>query len=244
MKYRPLGTTGLLVSELSFGCAAIGQDYLGMGTYGDTAIKLIQKALEKGINFFDTAEAYGDGESERLLGEAFEGETNCLIATKVRVHGRTGENISESIRCSQVRLKRKIDLLQIHNPTLSDLLCEETMNALREILKRDLCSHLGASVYSVAEATEVMHVGAAEVIQAPYSTEKELFAETFKQAHGKGIGIIARQPFDRGRLAGTPESRREALDFCLDNPFISTVLVGMRNEQELEENISYVESRA
>jgi L-galactose dehydrogenase/L-glyceraldehyde 3-phosphate reductase len=120
MDYRVLGRTGLRVSALGFGCGNVG----GLMVRGTSAERerAVARALELGVNFFDTAPAYGDGLSEQHLGQALEAlQARCLVATKVRLGpdglGDPAGAVTRSLETSLRRLRRdRVDLLQLHDP--------------------------------------------------------------------------------------------------------------------------------
>ena len=120
MQYRTFGRTGLKVSELGFGCGAVG----GLLVRGDPKdmVRGAARAIEAGVNYFDTANTYGDGESERNLGRVLrELNAEVLVGTKVRLAVTDMEEIEEavaaSVEGSLTRLGREyVDLIQLHNP--------------------------------------------------------------------------------------------------------------------------------
>ena len=119
METRTLGKTGLKVSALGFGCGMVG----GLMVSGASADqeRAVARALELGINYFDTAPLYGNGESEKNLGKVLAAlRPNVLVGTKVRIPrtelGRIGETVTTSLEASLRRLGREqVDLLQLHN---------------------------------------------------------------------------------------------------------------------------------
>src|SRR5262245_17331559 len=140
MKYRPLGNTGIEVSEIGFGAWAIGGpvDLFGMPIGWDAvndadSIAAIERAMELGVNFFDTADVYGNGHSEELLGQCLKGK-DCIIATKVGnakdahrpIKDFSEKHIRKSLEESLKRLNRDvIDLYQLHCPPAQVWLKEE-----------------------------------------------------------------------------------------------------------------------
>ena len=120
MEYRELGRTNLRVSALGFGCGNVG-GLMIRGTRAERE-RAVARALDLGVNFFDTAPLYGDGVSEEHLGEALQAvKARCLVATKVRV-GPAGLDdpagaVTRSLETSLRRLRRdRVDLLQLHDP--------------------------------------------------------------------------------------------------------------------------------
>jgi aryl-alcohol dehydrogenase-like predicted oxidoreductase len=140
MEYRALGRTGLRVSALGFGCGNVG----GLMVRGTPAERerAVARALELGVNFFDTAPAYGDGVSEEHLGQVLQAlKPQCLVATKVRL-GSEGladpaAAVTRSLETSLRRLRRdRVDLLQLHDPVRTTRGAEEPGTA--EVLERIL----------------------------------------------------------------------------------------------------------
>jgi len=215
MKYRRLGKTGLEVSEIGFGAWAIGGNRHG-NSYGPTndkdSLKAINKAVELGCNFFDTADVYGHGHSEKLIGEALEGKRgNFIIATKVggdfyNVGARanfTREYITFAVEKSLKRLKTDyIDIYQLHNPNI-ELIREGEMFETMEKLKEDgKIKFYGISIFDSAEGIEAMRRGV-DIIQVIYNIFDQAPEERlFPSARERGVGIIAREPLANGFLTG------------------------------------------
>src|SRR5215472_7737118 len=133
MNYRPLGRTGLIVSEIGFGAWGIGGRTVEQTSYGDTddgvSLAALARALDRGITFFDTASAYGDGHSEELLGVALAPHRDrVVIATKAgytrfdQPPDYAAQPLRRSLEASLRRLRSDhVDLLQLHNPSLDML---------------------------------------------------------------------------------------------------------------------------
>ena len=123
MEYRPLGSTGLNVSEIGFGCGNVG-GLMIRGEHSDQ-VKAAARAMELGINYFDTASSYGDGQSETNLGRVLkELSADVYVGTKFRVTthepGRIKGNVIASVEQSLTRLQREqVDLIQMHNHVAS-----------------------------------------------------------------------------------------------------------------------------
>lgn len=269
MKYRVLGKTGLKVSSIGFGSAELGMDY-GIkvpGRYGkpdkETAEKILTKALDSGINLFDTAPGYGD--SERLLGSFISSE-KCYIATKINiVKNNTGiaAYAEDSVRKSLKNLKRDyIDILQIHNTALNVKELECAAQILASLRKKGLIRFIGASVYSVKDAITAIKKGFFDVIQIALSIlDQRMLDGVMPLINNSGIGVIGRSAYFRGMLTSKigyldddwrflkdavgaiknkfntnnwDDLSKLALKFCLSTKGIDSVLVGIRAIDELE----------
>lgn len=214
MKQRVLGSTGLRISEIGMGCWAIGGDRFG-NSYGptddDVSIAAIKRALELGCNFFDTADAYGHGHSEELLGKALkEQRKNVIIATKVGgdfYHGIARNFERQYIRFAlEQSLKRLqtsyIDLYQLHNPSLAQIKDPRTFEVFKELQKEGIVKHWGVSVHDPAEGSEAIRAGA-QTVQVVYNIFNQKAAqELFALAKKENVGIIAREPLANGFLTG------------------------------------------
>ncbi len=224
MKYRTLGRTGLEVSELSFGAWAIGGNQHG-NSYGSTndevSVKAIQKALDMGCNFFDTADVYGFGHSEELVGRGLReaGKLNeAIIATKVggnfyHPDGRvttdfSANHIRQAVEKSLQRLGRDyIDLYQLHNPSRPLIEDGQMFEVLDTLKSEGKIRAYGVSIHSVPEGLACLKSGKPDTIQVVYNVFSLVQSENpaeqlFAHAHDKNIGIIAREPLANGFLTG------------------------------------------
>lgn len=218
MNYRALGTTGLVVSEIGFGAWGIGGRTAGETSYGETDDRASRAALERalalGITFFDTAPAYGDGRSERLIGAALAG-TRTVIATKAGI-ARFGAapdfspaRIRRSLEASLGRLKTDhVDLLQLHDPP-PDLFetAPETYAALEDMRREGLIRAFGVSAKSPADALALLRRHAVPVVQVNLNMldTRAIACGLLALAEGNGIGVIARTPLCFGFLAGAEQ---------------------------------------
>lgn len=213
MKKRKLGSTHLEVSELGFGCWAIG------GTsYGPTddreSLRALSCAFDHGIHFFDTADTYGHGHSESLIGEIFKESskrTQVIIASKVGwdfYHGGNKKNFDPAyirFACGE-SLKRLntdyLDLYQLHNPKL-EMIEEGSVFKMLETLKREgKIRFWGVSVHSPAEGKSSIQKGAS-TIQAIYNLlDQRIKPELIPLCEEREIGLIAREPLYCGLLSG------------------------------------------
>ncbi len=216
MNYRKLGRSGLMVSEIGFGAWAIGGDSHG-NSYGPTddadSLAAINKALELGCNFFDTADVYGWGHSEEVLGRALKCvRKKAIIATKVGGDFYSGQvtlNFSaDYIRFaaekSLQRLKTDyIDIYQLHNPTLEMIKKGDIFEPLEALKKEGKIRFYGVSIFPPIEGIEAIRLGRVDTIQVVYNIfSPEPATEFFPLAEQEDIGIIAREPLANGVLAG------------------------------------------
>src|SRR5688572_22000787 len=174
MQKRQLGQTGLEVTVLTMGCWQAGKSGW-TGVEDDDTIAAMRAAYDAGINFFDTAEGYGEGHSEVVLGRAFEGRRDdVLIATKVGPWNYKAENIRKSCEASMRNLQTDvIDLYQLHWPTGTwgtELVpIEETMKAMAELKEEGKIRALGLSNFNAQQIEEAMQYGPVDSLQPPYS---------------------------------------------------------------------------
>ncbi len=221
MHYRKLGNTGITVSEIGFGAWAIGGvteasgTPLGWGrTNDDDSLAAIRRARELGVTFFDTADSYGFGRSESLLGIVLSRQRqDVVIATKVGVarddEGKLRKDfsrthISHAVDGSLKRLRTDyIDLLQLHNPTLDELRRDDIHEAMDRLQEVGKIRFWGVSVTTPEEGIEVVNEGWGYALQVLYNVLNQAPAEKlFPLAHQKGYGIIARVPLASGLLSG------------------------------------------
>jgi len=212
MKKRYLGTARLEVSALGLGCMGMSGYY---GQYYDTeSITTIQKALDLGITFFDTADLYGRGANEQLVGNALKGRRNqVVIATKfgnewdkdgktIGVNGRP-EYVKRACEASLKRLGiDHIDLYYQHrvDPTTP---IEETVGAMAELVKQGKVRHIGLSEASAKTIRRANAVHPITALQTEYSLwTRHVEAEILPTCRELGIGFVAYSPLGRGFLTG------------------------------------------
>lgn len=210
MKYRKLGKTGFEVSEVSFGGWAIG------GTWGDVedeqSMAALEEAVKQGINFFDTADVYGDGRSERLMAELRkETDEEIYIATKAgrrldphTAEGYNKENLNKFVDRSLKNLDvETIDLLQLHCPPTEVYDQEEVFEVLEEMVEAGKIKNYGVSVEKVEEAMKALEYENVATVQIIFNMFRHKPAdEFFAKAKEKGVGIICRVPLASGLLTG------------------------------------------
>jgi aryl-alcohol dehydrogenase-like predicted oxidoreductase len=210
MEYRILGKTGWQVSAVSFGAWAIG------GSWGEQddaqSMAALERAVELGVNFFDTADVYGDGRSERLLGELRHRHgDHILIATKagrrLDPHTATGytlANLTAFVERSLQNLDvEAIDLLQLHCPPTEVYARAETYAALDELARQGKIRHYGVSVEKIGEALEAIQHPGVQTVQIIFNIFRPRPAEEFfPEARKCQVGILARVPLASGLLSG------------------------------------------
>ena len=222
MKYRMLGKTGYKVSDISFGTWAIG------GSWGDVddadSMRALEAALEQGVNFFDTADVYGDGRSERLLARLTkEKKQRILIATKagrrLDPHVAEGYNLKNITAFVERSLKNLevdcLDLLQLHCPPSEVYENEAFFSELDTLVKDGKVKHLGVSVEKVSEALRAIEYDNVCTVQIIFNMFRLKPADVFfVKAQKKNVGILARVPLASGLLTGrmTAETKFAADD--------------------------------
>ncbi|WP_437806677.1 aldo/keto reductase [Sorangium sp. So ce1078] len=210
MEYRPLGRTGLRVSSVSFGAWAIG------GTWGDVddkdSLAALHRAADRGVNFFDTADVYGDGRSERLLARLRrERREEIVIATKAgrRLSPHTAasyneENLTAFIDRSLKNLETDaLDLVQLHCPPTDVYYRPEVFGALDRLVEAGKIRFYGVSVERVEEALKAIEYPGVQSVQIIYNVLRQRPAELFfPEAKRRQVGILARLPLSSGLLTG------------------------------------------
>jgi aryl-alcohol dehydrogenase-like predicted oxidoreductase len=209
MKYRGLGRTGWEVSEISFGAWAIGGAW---GKVNDReSITALNRATELGVNFFDTADVYGDGRSERLLAKVRRDHPDIYIATKAgrRLNPHTSEgynrkNLNEFVERSLKNLDTEtIDLLQLHCPPTEVYYMPEVFGVLDDMVKTGKIRYYGVSVEKVEEALKAIEYPNVQSVQIIFNMFRHRPAELFfERAKELKVGIIARVPLASGMLTG------------------------------------------
>lgn len=210
MKYNSLGDTGLKVSELSFGTWAIGGEW---GKNNDKeSLKGLNYAIENGVNFFDTADVYGSGHSEKLLAKATDGKEDSIhIATKFIRQGDVNdpETYSEKqirfyLEDSLKRLNREtIDLYQIHCAPIEMLKNTDVFPILDKLKKEGKIRSYGVSVETNEEGSYVLNHTNASTLQVIFNVLRQKpLQDLLPKAQEKNVGIIARVPLASGLLTG------------------------------------------
>ncbi len=207
---RELGRTGWKASPISFGAWAIGGSW---GTVDDeSSLAALQRAIDLGVNFIDTADVYGDGRSERLVAELRRQRSETIyVATKAgrrldphTADGYNRKNLTAFVERSLLNLKvDTIDLLQLHCPSPEVYYRPEVFGILDDLVKDGKLRFYGVSVEKVEEALKAIEYPNVQTIQIIFNIFRQRPAELFfEQAKKRKVGIIARVPLASGLLTG------------------------------------------
>jgi len=224
-----LGSTGMEITRIGFGAWAIGGgDWeFGWGDQEDEeSVAAIHRALELGVNWIDTAAAYGFGHSEEVVGRALRETserpwvfTKCSLLEgpdRTVVHSLERDSVMREAEASLERLGvDAIDLYQIHWPD-PDPDIEEGWAALAELREQGMVRHIGVSNFDVEQLRRVQQIAPVETLQPPYSlVEREAEEELLPFAEREGIGVIVYSPMGSGLLTG--RMTRERIENMPDN---------------------------
>ncbi len=305
MKYATLGHTGLQVSKLCFGTMTFGDGrgmFKAIGATGQAeADELVKLSIDGGINFFDTADVYTDGESEKILGQSLKNmkiaRDQVVIATKV--YGRVGPgrndvgasrgHIMDAVEASLRRLQTDhIDLYQIHATDVVTPI-EETLRALDILVTQGKVRYIGCSnwhAWRIAKALgicELKNLARFDTLQAYYSiASRDLERELVPLLEAEKLGLLVWSPLAGGLLSGKfnrsnqkpADSRRTEFDFpvvdkertwkimdvmapiakahecsaarvalawLLAKPVVTSVILGAKRRDQLQDNLAAVE---
>jgi aryl-alcohol dehydrogenase-like predicted oxidoreductase len=211
MQKRRLGRTGFEVSEVGFGGWAIGADWGDVPTSDATAA--IHAAIDHGVDFFDTADVYGDGLSERRLAQVRRERPDdpMIIATKAgrrlqphAADGYTPENIERFVDRSLTNLASdSLDLLQLHCPPTEVYYRPEVFEGLDALVDKGKVRHYGVSVEKVEEGLKAIEYPGVETVQIIFNMLRQRPAGLFfREAAARDVGVIVRVPLASGLLTG------------------------------------------
>ena len=211
MKFRKFSNTGWLVSEVGLGCWALGGGWTDVSD--KNAQEILKTAFDKGVNFFDTADVYGDGRSEKLIGKFIKSiSERVYVTTKVGMRLKphvpdeyTLENFEKFIDRSLLNLKvETIDLLQLHCPPSQLCSKKEIYEMMDEFVKKGKINYYGVSVFNLSEAMDAIKFPNVKSIQIVFNIFRQKPIESFfEEARKNNIAIIARGPLASGLLTGT-----------------------------------------
>jgi len=214
MEYRELGRTGWKLSSISFGAWAIG------GTWGLVdgieSMAALHRAVDLGVNFFDTADVYGDGRSERLLKQLRQDrDEGIIIATKVgrrldphTAQGYNRKNLTAFVERSLQNLGMDtIDLLQLHCPPTEVYYRPEVFGILDDLVTAGKLHYYGVSVEKVEEGLRAIEFAGVQSVQIIFNIFRQRPAERFfSEAKRRKVGVIVRVPLASGLLTGKMRS--------------------------------------
>lgn len=265
MKYVTLGRTGAEVSRIGFGGFPISavNRARGWDPYSEqgraTAVQTIRRALDLGVNYIDTAPAYGDGQSESIIGEAIAGRRDGLfVATKVTL-GLDREATVRSVHDSLRRLGcEQLDLVQFHGGVYDDevtrrILEEGPLDALLELRKQGKIRFIGATTEEPFSLLPLMQTGLLDVVQLRYNLIYQSAAhQVLDQARQQELGVTLMRPLTSGilqhlaakllpELASACDLYEACLKFVLSDSRVHVANVGMRWPEEVEKNVRLVD---
>jgi aryl-alcohol dehydrogenase-like predicted oxidoreductase len=236
MHYRQLGSTGLEISEVGFGTWGIGKS-AWLGAEDDESLRALHKAIDLGLNFIDTALAYGEGHSEKLIGQVLrERDETVYIATKVPPFNlewpaRPGLRVEEIFpgsyvkECTQTSLKNlgleTIDVQQFHVWQDEWVGEGDWLEAVEDLKKEGKIRFFGVSIndHEPQNAIKLIETGVVDTVQVIYNVfDQSPEDELLPLCQERGVGVIVRVPFDEGGLTGTitPNAEFEEGDFRND----------------------------
>ena len=209
MIYRPLGRTGWNLSAIGFGAWAIG------GTWGRTddaaAMAALHQALDRGVNFFDTADVYGDGHSERLLARLKRERPGDTFHIATKAGRRLDPHVAEGYRDLRPFIEHSLknlavealDLLQLHCPPSAVYAMPEVFGALDDLVREGKLRHYGVSVERIDEALAAIKYPGVQSVQIIFNLFRQRPAEDFlPAAQAAQVGVLARLPLSSGMLSG------------------------------------------
>ncbi len=232
MNYRPLGRTGIQVSDIGYGAWGIGKA-MWIGAEDQESLRSLKAARDLGVTFFDTALAYGDGHSEQLISRAFGKAKDIVIASKIPPKDRVwslpaGAPLQRTfpkqyvLECLDESLKNlgreQIDIMQFHTWVDDWTTSAEWLETVRQMKESGKARFIGISIqnHQPANVLKALDTGLVDTVQVIYnifdqSPEDELLPYCQK----KGIGVIVRVPFDEGSLTGKirPDTKFDASDW-------------------------------
>jgi len=240
-----LGKTGIEVSELSFGTLILGRIQAGLTP--EEGAPTVKKAVEMGINFFDTAQSYGTQNHLRVG----LGSTNDDVIISTKTHARTREDAQKAFDESLRELDREyIDIYQFHliNNAEDFAKRREILDFFLELKEKGLIRAIGASVHKVEAADVIAHAPDVDVLFPVINSQglgiidgsAQEMIEVCEMAKTNGKGIYAMKPLAGGHLR---ESPLEAIDFLRKTRLMDSICIGMKSPAEVEMNVCLFEGR-
>jgi len=252
MRYRPFGRTGLQVSALSMGCMRLGEDM-------DLNERLVARAIEMGINYFETTRYYCDGQCQHRTAPGLKGKTEGII-----VSGKESISPDKTAYLFRKEIERQLDILGLDHfkffqvgwfswEMVRHLLKPgSVLDALRRAKAEGLIQHVGFTGHDKPENfIRCIETGLFDSCTVPYNMVNRTYEPLIKRAGELGVGVVAMCPVGGGVLGGASDELKEAvgmdlptpamaLKFVLSNPDISTACSGMSTMEMLEQNVEAV----
>jgi predicted aldo/keto reductase-like oxidoreductase len=252
MRYRPLGRTGLQVSALAMGCMRLGADQ-------ELNTRLISRAIDLGVNYFETTRFYCGGQCQNRVAPGLKGRTRGLI-----VSGKNGIGPDTTASLFRKEIERQLEALGLDHfkffqvgwfgwDRVRHLLKPGgVLDALRQAQREGLVHHIGFTGHDKPENfIKCIETGLFDCITVPYNLINRTYEPTIQRAGELGVGVIAMCPVSGGVLAFESPKMREALGldlptpemalrFVLSNPDISAACSGMNTLEQLEQNVRTV----
>ena len=239
MKYRKLGTTGIEVSEFALGTWPFAGDHVWGDQRDEDSIAAVHTALDNGVNFIDTAEGYGNGRAERVLGQALEGRrADVVIASKVADQHLRPEQVQTACEGSLSKLGTDyIDLYLIHWPN-REVPLADTVGTLERLKQEGKIRYFGVSNFGVKDLSDILELTSIEIDQLPYNLVwRPVEYEILPFCRQNGIGLMVYSPLMQGILTGryptaddVPEGLARSRHFSPDRPMSEHGDVGMEDE--------------
>ena len=249
MRYRPLGKTGLKISALAMGCMRLGEDQ-------DLNTKLVSRAIDLGVNYFETTRGYCGGQCQHRTAPGLVGKTQGVI-----VSGKSGLGPDTTAYSFRAEIERQLDILGLTHfkffqvgwyswgmiPHL--LKPGGALDALRQAKNEGLIHHVGFTGHDKPENfIKCIETGLFDCITVPYNLANRSYDPTIKRAGELGVGVVAMCPVAGGVLACDSQKLQSALGmemptaamairFVLSNPNISAACSGMSTMEMLEQNV-------
>ena len=259
MEYKKLGKSDVLVSELILGCWAMGGDYFG-ATEDKSSLEALEVSYENGVNTFDTAEIYGDGRSERVVGEAARriGREKVRIISKVFKPSMSHDKMIKACEDSLQRLGTDyLDVYFLHYPVAEEeVTIQERMETMEELKKAGKIRAIGLSNFSLEEMKAAMKFGQVDVIQPCYSLLWRYDEALLEFSRKQEISVIPYSTLAQGLLTGKYQKgavftdgrsqisakygktpAQGAIAWLLQTQGITAPIVGAKNGRQAQENL-------
>ncbi|PZE22367.1 aldo/keto reductase [Paenibacillus xerothermodurans] len=235
MKTKLVGQTGMQVSTITFGCWELGGGPWEL-TSDENNMKVIESAFEMGITTFDTAEGYGSGHSEEVVGAALEGKRkDVIISTKVSRAHLAPDDVRRSAEASLKRLRTDyLDIYYIHWPSF-DIPVGETLGEFNKLKEEGLIRAIGVSNFSLAQLKEAANFAQIDIIQPEYSLlHRAIEEDVLPHCERENIAIMSYSSIAKGILTGAFHVGGKQLD---ENDFRSTRRLFLPEHLKLEEEL-------